>query len=186
MPKTELRVAGFGGQGVILNAMIIGKAASIYGGKHATLIQSFGPEARGSACSAQVTIDDRAVAYPYVKKSDLLVVMSPDAYKVFAPQVKDGGLILFESDLVHPVDTGEDIRTVGIPAGRFAEELGRRMIMNIVMVGFFARVTQMLPRKAFEDAVRDSVPRGTEEVNLMAFKKGFDYGGEVAGAVKAP
>jgi len=185
MPKTEIRVAGFGGQGVILNAMIIGKAASIYGGKHATLIQSFGPEARGSACSAQVTIDDRAVAYPYVKKSDMLVVMSPDAYKLFAPQVKDGGLILFESDLVRPGEAQGGLRHVGIPAGRFAEEIGRRMIMNIVMVGFFARVTQLLAREAFEQAVRDSVPRGTEEVNLMAFKKGFDYGNEAAGAVKA-
>ena len=185
MPKTELRVAGFGGQGVILNAMIIGKAASIFGGKHATLIQSFGPEARGSACSAQVTIDDRPVAYPYVKKSDMLVVMSPDAFKLFAPQVKDGGLILFESDLVRPDGIGNGIRSAGIPAGRFAEEIGRRMIMNIVMVGFFARVTELLPRAAFEDAVRDSVPKGTEQVNLMAFKKGFHYGNEVVASVKA-
>ncbi|MFH0908560.1 MAG: 2-oxoacid:acceptor oxidoreductase family protein [bacterium] len=185
MPKTELRVAGFGGQGVILSAMIIGKAASIYGGKHATLIQSFGPEARGSACSAQVTIDDHAVAYPYVNMADILVVMSPDACKLFLPLVRPGGLMLFESDLVRPGEFGNGIRTVGVPAGKFAEELGRRMIMNIVMVGFFARVTQLLPREAFEQAVRDSVPRGTEDVNLMAFKKGFEYGNEVAGAAKA-
>lgn len=184
MAKTELRVAGFGGQGVILCAMIIGKAASIHAGRHATLIQSFGPEARGSACSAQVTIADQSVDYPYVKLADILVVMSPDAFKVFGPQVKPGGLILYESDLVNVGEPVNGIRTAGVPAGRFAEELGRRMIMNIVMAGFFTRVADVLPREAMEKAVRDSVPKGTEDVNLMAFAKGYDYGGKYAKAVE--
>ena len=87
MDKTEIRVGGLGGQGVILCGMIIGKAASIFDGKHATLIQAFGPEARGSACSAQVTVADEAIGYPYVKNPDILIVMSPDAYTQFAPQL---------------------------------------------------------------------------------------------------
>jgi 2-oxoglutarate ferredoxin oxidoreductase subunit gamma len=185
MAKTEIRVAGFGGQGVILCAMIIGKAASIYGGRHATLIQSFGPEARGSACSAQVTLDDRSVDYPYVRLADILVVMSPDAHKLFASQVKPGGLILYESDLVQVGEPGNGIRAAGVPAGRLAEELGRRMIMNIVMAGFFTRVAGVLSREAMEKAVRKSVPAGTEDVNIMAFNKGFAFGEGVAKAVKA-
>lgn len=184
MARTELKVAGFGGQGVILCAMIIGKAASIHGGRHATLIQSFGPEARGSACSAQVTVSDERVAYPYVKAPDILVVMSPDACKMFAPQVKPDGLILYESDLVKPVASGPAQRLAGIPAQRFAEELEKRMIMNIVMVGFFAQVTRMVSADAFERAVLDSVPRGTEELNLLAFKKGYQYGERLGGAAK--
>src|SRR5512138_327950 len=100
MAKTEIRVGGLGGQGVILNASILGKAASIYEGKHATLIQAFGPEARGSACSAQVTISTEDIGYPYVKNPDVLVLMSQDAYNQFVPSLKPGGLVLFEEELV--------------------------------------------------------------------------------------
>ncbi|HEY8241150.1 MAG TPA: 2-oxoacid:acceptor oxidoreductase family protein [Kiritimatiellia bacterium] len=185
MAKTEIRIAGFGGQGVILCGMIIGKSASIFGGRHATLIQSFGPEARGSACSAQVTIADSVVDYPYIKQPDILISMSPDAHKLFAPQVKPGGLILFESDLVAPAAPANGIRSAGIPATRIAEEIGRRMITNIVMVGFFAQVTQLISREAFEKAVLDSVPPGTEELNLAAFKRGYEFGGTRNGESKA-
>jgi len=100
MAKTEIRVGGLGGQGVILNASILGKAASIFEGKHATLIQAFGPEARGSACSAQVTISTEDIGYPYVKHPDVLVLMSQDAYNQFAPTLKPGGLLLYEEELV--------------------------------------------------------------------------------------
>lgn len=182
MARTEIRVAGFGGQGVILCAMILGKAAAIHGGRHATLIQSFGPEARGSACSAQVTLDDDMVDYPYVKRPDILIVMSPDAHRQFAPSVKPGGLLLYESDLVAPAAGADGVRALGAPATRLAEELGRRMIMNIVMVGFFAGVTKVIAAEALEAAVRDSVPRGTEDLNLLAFRKGCEYGREQAGA----
>lgn len=178
MAKTEMRVAGFGGQGVILCGMIIGRAASIHDKRHATLIQAFGPEARGSACSAQVTIADDMVAYPYVKQPDLLIVMSPDAYKIFEPQVKPRGLILYESELVKLSPPRDGIRSFGVPAGRFAEEIGRRMIMNIVMAGFFTSTTGLIRREAMEQAVRDSVPKGTEDVNLAAFNKGFEFGAE--------
>src|ERR1041384_6115568 len=100
--NTQIRVGGLGGQGVILCGMIIGKAASIHDGKHATLIQAFGPEARGSACSAQVTVSDAPIGYPYAKRPDVLIVMSPDACARFAPELKPGGLLLHESDLVTP------------------------------------------------------------------------------------
>src|SRR5512135_3058678 len=100
MDKTEIRVGGLGGQGVILCGMIIGRAASINDGKHATLIQAFGPEARGSACSAQVTLSDDPIGYPYVKNPDLLILMSLDAATQFAPQLKPGGLVLYENELI--------------------------------------------------------------------------------------
>lgn len=184
MPRSEIRVAGFGGQGVILSGMIIGRAASIYGGRHATLIQAFGPEARGSACSVQVTVADEVVAYPYVKHPDIFMVMSPDACKLFAPQVKPGGLVLHESGFVPADAIPAGLRACGIPAARFAEEMEKRMVMNIIMVGFFARVTQLLAYEAFQQAVRDSVPRGTEELNLQAFQKGHAYGEELLGATQ--
>ena len=177
MAKTEIRVGGLGGQGVILCASIIGKAASIYEGKHATLIQAFGPEARGSACSAQVTVSDSVIGYPYVTNLDVLAVMSQDAFNLFAPSVKPGGTILYEEDLVILNDSlPKDVKTHAIPATRFAEELGRRLVLNIVMVGFFAGVTKLCSFEAFRSATLDSVPKGTEDLNLKALQKGYEYG----------
>lgn len=175
--RTEIRVGGLGGQGVILCGMIIGKAASIFDGKHATLIQAFGPEARGSAASAQVTLADEPIGYPYVRKPDVLVVMSPDAYSTFVPTLKEGGLLLYESELVTPNNhLPAGAKALGVPATRLAEELGRRLVMNIVMVGFFTATTQLVSYEAARKAVLDSVPKGTEELNLKAFEAGYAYG----------
>jgi len=179
MAATEIRVGGLGGQGVILCASILGKCASIFAGRHATLIQAFGPEARGSACSAQVMISDEAIGYPYVKHPDILVLMSQDAYKQFVPQLKPGGLLLYENELVTLDDRlPAGARTCGIPATRFAEELGRRLVLNIVMTGFFGGTTDLLPLQALEEAVRSTVPKGTEELNLRALRRGYDFGRE--------
>ena len=184
MSKTQIRVGGLGGQGVILCGMIIGKAASIYEGKHATLIQAFGPEARGSACSAQVTISDEVIGYPYVKNPDLLVLMSLDAATQFVPQLKPGGLVLYESELIPKLPLlPAGARALGIPATRFAEELGRRLVLNIVMVGFVAGVTGLLSSEAVEKAVLSSVPKGTEDLNLRALRKGYDHGRQIPNQV---
>ncbi|MBI5239399.1 MAG: 2-oxoacid:acceptor oxidoreductase family protein [Elusimicrobia bacterium] len=181
MAKTEIRVGGLGGQGVILCGSIIGKAAALHDGKHATLIQAFGPEARGSACSAQVTVSDAVIGYPYVKQADILILMSPDAYQQFIPSLKPNGLLLYESDLIkigHDLPAGA--RALGIPATRFAEELGRRLVLNIVMTGFFAGTTDIVKAEAVEKSVLESVPKGTEELNLKAFRKGLEYGRSLA------
>jgi len=177
MAATEIRVGGLGGQGVILCASILGKCASIFAGKHATLIQAFGPEARGSACSAQVIISGQPIGYPYVRHPDILVLMSQDAYTQFIPQLKPGGLLLYEEELVTLDEhLPQGARACGIPATRFAEELGRRLVLNIVMTGFFGGVTDLLPFPALEAAVRSTVPKGTEELNLRALRKGYDFG----------
>lgn len=177
MARTEIRVSGLGGQGVILCATIIGKAAAIFDGRHATMIQAFGPEARGSACSAQVTIADEPVTYPYVTHPDVLVTMSPDAYEQFAGTLKPGGMLLYENELVTAgPKLPEGVEVHGIPATRYAEELGRKLVLNIVMVGFFAGATGLISREAVEKAVLDSVPRGTEDLNMKAMARGYEDG----------
>ncbi len=176
MSFTEIKTGGLGGQGVILAGMIIGRAASIYANKYATLTQSFGPEARGSACGASIVVSDDPVEYPYVMKVDILIVMSQEAYNRFAPQMAPGGTLLYEADFVEPHDLPEGVHSYGIPASRFAEELHRRMVANIVMVGFFAATTDLLEADALRDSVKASVPAGTEELNLVAFERGFSFG----------
>lgn len=176
MRLTEIRVAGFGGQGVILSAIILGKAASIYEEGFATMTQNFGPEARGGACSAQLVLSDSPVLYPYVTHPDIMVVMSQEAYNRFAPELKPQGLLIIEEDLVRVSDLKGDPRVYSVPATRIAEELGKRMVLNSVMVGFFTAVTKLLTADAVRKAVADSVPPSFRELNLKAFENGYEYG----------
>jgi 2-oxoglutarate ferredoxin oxidoreductase subunit gamma len=176
MQLTEIRVAGFGGQGVILSAILLGKAASIYQGAYATMTQNFGPEARGGACSAQLVLSDTPILYPYVTHPDIMVIMSQEAYVRFGNEVKDGGILIVEQDLVRVSDVSKEIQVYSVPATRIAEELGKRMVLNSVMVGFFTAVTQLLDPDAVRKAVADSVPPSSRELNLKAFEKGLEYG----------
>ncbi|MDH4156311.1 MAG: 2-oxoacid:acceptor oxidoreductase family protein [candidate division Zixibacteria bacterium] len=176
MAMNEIRITGFGGQGVILCGYIIGKAASLFNNQHATLTQSFGPEARGSACSAQVVVSDDRVLYPYVTAPRLMLAMSNDGYMTHKDTMAKESILVYEEDLVRPVDTGAKVKKFGIPATRIAEELGRKIVLNIVMLGFFGAVTDVLPGEALRKAVETSVPSGTEQLNLKAFDKGFEYG----------
>jgi len=176
MRLTEIRIAGFGGQGVILSAIVLGKAASIYENGFATMTQNFGPEARGGACSAQLVVSDSPVLYPYVTQPDIMVIMSQEAYNRFAHELKPGGMLIVEEDLVRVSNINVDKRVYSIPATRFAEELGKRMVLNSVMVGFFTAVTQLLDPEAVRKAVANSVPPSFRELNLKAFEKGFAYG----------
>jgi 2-oxoglutarate ferredoxin oxidoreductase subunit gamma len=183
MPTTEIRIAGFGGQGVILTGMVIGKAASIYDSKHVTLTQSFGPEARGSACSVQLIVSTEPILYPYLTGEDILVVMSQEAYTRFAPELRPAGMLLYEQELVQLGDLDPTIKTVGVPATRLAEELGRRLVLNMVMVGFVAALTDLASAQAVRQAVETSVPKGTEKLNLAAFEKGLEYGRQQLGSL---
>ena len=173
---TEIRISGFGGQGVILSAIVIGKAGCIFENGYSTMTQSFGPEARGGACSAQVILSNEPILYPYVTRPDILVTMSQEAYSLFTPQLKEDGILIIEQDLVRVEKLPPGVRTYGVPATRLAEELGKRMVLNIVIVGFFAAVTTVLQPDALREAVADSVPAAFRELNLKAFDKGFEYG----------
>ncbi len=173
---TEIRIAGFGGQGVILSAIVIGKAGCIYEGGFSTMTQSFGPEARGGACSAQVILSDSPVLYPYVTRPDVLVVMSHEAYSIFAPQVRENGTLIIEQDLVRVDTIPTGVRVYSCPATRLAEELGKKMVLNIVMVGFFGAVTGLLQPDSLRNAIADSVPEAYRDLNRKAFDKGYEYG----------
>ena len=176
MAVKEIKVGGFGGQGVILTGIIIGRAASIFDNQYGTMTQAFGPEARGSACSSQVIVSDEPILYPYVTAPDILVVMSQEAFAKFSPEVADDAMLLYEEDLVKITGLKPTVRTFGIPATRFAEELGRKMVLNIVMTGFFTAVTGLIDVEAMRKAVKASVPPGTESLNLQAFQTGYDHG----------
>ncbi len=172
----EIIFTGFGGQGIVLAGRIVGEAASLGDHRESTLTQSYGPEARGGACSAHVIISEGSIHYPYVRRPDILVCMSQGGYDKFGSLLKEKGTLLIDEDLVVSVQTEGGADFFAIPATRMAEELGRKMMANIVMVGFFTAVTGSLSLESARDAVAGAVPKNTIEMNLNAFTKGHDYG----------
>lgn len=184
MKREEIVLGGFGGQGIILAGSIVGKAAAIFNRENATLTQDYGPEARGGSCRAQVVISDGPISYPYVANPAVLVVMSQEAYEKYSQGLSQDVPMLIDEDLVK-LKKSEKHRVFAIPSTRFARELGREAVANIVMVGFLAAVTGIVPADAMKKSVLDSVPKGTEELNTKAFERGYSYGLEQLKAVKA-
>ena len=181
MSRTEIRVTGYGGQGVVLCAYIIGRANAVNAGHHSTMIQSFGPEARGSACSATLVLSEEEILYPYIRRPDIFVAMSLEGYDKHRDELKPKGTLIYEKDLV-PARLKKGQRSFGISSTRIAEGLGRTLVQNIVMLGFFAAVSGLIPREQFREAVEASVPTGTEELNLKAFDAGWAWFDEHYGA----
>ena len=170
----EIIITGFGGQGIVLAGRILGEAATLGDHRESTLVQSYGPEARGGACSAEVIISENSIHYPYVRSPDILVCMSQSGYDKFIKNLEKDGTLLIDQDLVQPRGAGRAF--FSIPSTRIAEELGRKMMANIIMFGFITTVTGAVSVNAARNAVAGSVPKGTEEMNLTAFERGCDHG----------
>lgn len=177
----EIRISGFGGQGVIRCGYIIGKTAALFDGKHATLTQSFGPEARGSACSAQILVDSSPIRYPYVNVPDTVVAMSQEAYDKYGSDITGDGTLLIDEDLVKPGEAAKGRPVFAIPATRIAEDLGNRIVANIVMLGFFTAMTDIISVEAAREALPSSVPERFVELNTKAFEEGYQFGVGIAG-----
>lgn len=181
MNRIEILLSGFGGQGIILAGYILGKAAALYDHKHATMTQNYGPESRGGACSAQVIVADAPVSYPHLTTPHVVVAMSQEAYAKYADELIEGGLLIIDEDLVRPNGDAQcarpvRVRVAGVPSTRIAEEMGRKMIANIVMLGCLAALDATVSADALRQAVRESVPKGTEDLNLRAFERGYEHG----------
>ncbi len=173
--RKEILITGFGGQGIVLAGQVLGAAACLNDHLESTLTQSYGPEARGGACSVQVIISDKPIHYPYVGNPDILVCMSQTGYDKYGSLLRDDGILIIDQDMVKYTDD-----TVGgvfpIRATRIAEELGSKMMANIVILGFVISITSAVSIEGMLASVADSVPAGTEEANAAAFNRGYDFG----------
>jgi len=179
--RAELRIAGFGGQGVISAGRITGQAAVLYDGKQAAFTQSYGPEARGGACAAEVVISDAPVAYPLLTIPDVAILMSQEAYEKYAHEVKPGGILIIDPDLVKYEERAE-VRMLLVPATRLAESLGRKIVANVVMLGALAAAWPVVSKDALLKAILSAVPPHTRELNQRAFEAGYNYVKERYGA----
>ncbi len=177
MNEVKVKISGFGGQGIILSAYIIGKAASIYDGKHASMTQAYGPEARGGACSSQVVISSYEIDYPLVDTADVLIALSQEGYDTFFPILKKDGILLYDSDLVTHLKSNTNVIPKPIPATRIAENLGKTIVANIVMLGFATAQAEITSPEAMKESIKESVPKKFVDLNLKAFQIGLEYRG---------
>lgn len=176
--RNEVIFGGFGGQGIITAGYIIGKAASVYEEKDSTLTRVYGPEARGSACRSSVVIDKEKVHYPYVQTPEIMIIMSQDAYEKYLSELGEGGILVIDSSIVEPDEKIRKYRVYKVPATEIAEEMGARIIANVVMLGFLAEIWDAITIESVKDSVRDTVPEKFIDLNLKAFGKGVEIAKE--------
>ena len=174
MERTEIRFAGFGGQGVVLAGVLLGTAAVLRDGKHALQTQSYGAAARGGAARSDVIISDEKIVYPQVTAPDVMAVFTTEALNKYRNELKKDAILIIDEDLVTRPEN-ISFRIYSIPATSIAaNELGRKIVANMIMLGFLAALTGVVSIGALEETIRTSVPKGTEELNLTAFRKGVE------------
>ena len=171
----EIRLSGAGGQGLILIGKILAEAAAIYDEKNATQSQSYGPEARGGASKSEVIISDGDIDYPKATSIDLLLAMTQEAADKYSADVKKDGVVIVDSGFVSDPPKG-DFKVYSFPITQIAEDkIGKKLVANIVALGAMERVMKVISEKALINAIRARVPKGTEDINIRAFKLGQEF-----------
>jgi 2-oxoglutarate ferredoxin oxidoreductase subunit gamma len=177
VPRIEIQLGGFGGQGIVSAGKMIGMAAAVYNNLEACFTQSYGPEARGGAAGSQIVISSSPIHHPHLTEPDSMIMMSQGAYDKYISQLKSGGLLLIDNELVQlPEDHRADITTLGIPATKIAEEAGNNRAANTVMLGFWAAIEGTIDKEAMEQSIAESVPPKTVELNQKVFEIGYQKG----------
>ncbi len=177
--RYELRLSGAGGHGLLLAGKVIAEAVAIYDGRTAIQAQSYGPEARGGVSKSDVVISDGDIDNPAATKLDFLLAMTQESVDAYVGMVKGGGIVLIDSSLVESAPTG-DYRVVSAPIIETArDKIGKVITANLVAVGLIAGLTDIVTTPSLEEAVRARVPRGTESVNLAAFRAGLELAGSL-------
>ncbi len=169
--KNTVKIAGFGGQGIVLASIILGRAA-ILDGKYSTQTASYGSEARGAECKSEVVISRDSIEYPLVDKVQTLVAMSQPALSKYIDDLLPGGTLLVDPDMIQKMPDRDDIKVVRVPATQTAEKLGRRIVANIVMLGALQEKTKIISKEALLQAVKENVPPRTVDLNVKAVEEG--------------
>ncbi len=179
----EIQFAGFGGQGIVLASYLLGQAITVYENINTSMTQSYGPEARGGACSSGVVIaenPDEMVPYPKVTEPDVFVCMSQEAYTTYIDKVKKGGVVIYDSDLVTPDDRINGYEFYPIPATRKAEEvLSNKIVANCVMLGALQRITNICSDEALKKSIESGVKKDYVELNIKAIELGKKLAEEI-------
>jgi len=179
--RYEIRFSGAGGQGLILAGIIMGEAAAIFDGKQAVQSQSYGPEARGGASKSEVVISDEPIDFPKATTVDALLALTQEACDKYSRDLKEGGILLVDSDMVKKLPKG-NFTVVGIPIINIAKnEIGRTIVANIVALGAMVALTGVVTKESAEKAVLSRVPEAFVDLNRTAFLAGYEKALEASG-----
>jgi len=180
MPRTEVRIAGFGGQGVVLTGVLLGRAAVLHDGKHAVQTQTYGAAARGGAARSDVIVDDEPIVYPQVTNPGIMIAFTLEALNRYRGELKDDALLILDRDLVTP-PAGTSFTVRLVPATGDAVRLfGKSIVANMIMLGYLVGHTGIVGVDAARQAILGGVPKGTERLNTDAFEHGLALSKEAA------
>ncbi len=180
MSKTiEISMGGSGGQGLVLMGIILAEAAGVFEGRQVAQSQLYGPESRGGASRSDVIISDEEIDYPEVEHPDVLFAFNQPSAVKFAPNLKPGGTAIWDTTFVSD-PPATDGKVYKLPITKLArEQVGKEIVANIVALGAVTALTGVVSREAVTKAVLERVPRGTEEINQLALKVGFEAAEEL-------
>lgn len=170
--QKEIRFCGSGGQGIIMAAIVLAEAAGIFDGHQVSQTQSYGPEARGGVCKAEVVISDNPIDYPKVTHPDFLLAMNQASVNTYFKDLKESGLLIVDSTFVSTLPTG---KVISIPFTQISRErFGTDMVANMVALGAFVYLSGCVSLESVEEAVKARVPAGTEDLNVNAIRAGVE------------
>ena len=177
--RFEIRIAGFGGQGVVTIGRILGEAFTLHEGKNSVNTHSYGPESRGGACKSEVVVSDGEIHYPNVRVADLFIALSQVALDSYIGYVKEGGIVLIDPRSVKNVPDRDKYRVHEVPTMDIAHEIGGVKFQNSVALGaLFPLIAHMIKESSLRQAISNNVPPKTVEINLRAFERGMRYAEE--------
>ncbi|MBN1931398.1 MAG: 2-oxoacid:acceptor oxidoreductase family protein [Desulfobacterales bacterium] len=169
--RYEIRLSGFGGQGLIFAGIVLAEAIGIYEGKYVTQTQSYGPEARGGKSKAEIVVSDAPILYPKALGVDLLLAMSQNACDTYFSDLKPSGKLIVDSTFVKESPITD---TIFIPFTHIARtQIGKTIVANIVALGSICRISNIVSRDSLQKALVGLAPKGTKEVNLKALNAGI-------------
>ncbi len=175
MKRYEIRIAGFGGQGVVTIGRVLGTAISMYEGKNSVNTQSYGPESRGGACRSEVVVSDGEIYYPSVRRADIFIALSQVALDIYIADLKDGGVLIIDPGSVKSIPDRTDVTVIEVPTMDIAQKVGGVKFQNVVALGALSTQLDWISDASYEKAISGSVPAKTIAANLEAFKSGKDY-----------
>jgi len=172
--RVKIRLAGSGGQGLLLAGLMLGEAAAIYDGREVCVTNSYGPEARGGASKSEVVISSEQIDYPKATNLDVLLTMNQESCDKNYHDLKHDGVLLADEHDVKSVPTSRAFVLAFTDVAR--DVVGKAVTANVVALGALCALTEVVSRQALKAAVLARAPKGTEELNLKALKEGFAMG----------
>ncbi|MCL1940452.1 MAG: 2-oxoacid:acceptor oxidoreductase family protein [Synergistaceae bacterium] len=172
--NTSIRFSGFGGQGIILSAVVLGDALVIQKGLFASQTQSYGSEARGGQCQSELLVSEEPILTPIRATNDILVAMFQTAFNTYIKSLRADGTLFVDSELVtdlSSVPPGTACHKV--PATETAIALGNKMAANMVMLGYFAAATDMVNIEQLDATLAAHVKDTFLDLNKKALRAGF-------------